>query len=72
MVKGQNEIAPHPRGRRVAPQKRTFWSDLPGIWTIENRGGNEVLDAFRLDYWFFLVIPAAPQNKPEEPDKSAD
>jgi len=73
MVKGQNEVPSDPRGRRVAPQNRTFWSDWPGVWILENRVGNGVLDAFRLDYWFFLIIiPAAPQNKPEEPGKSAD
>lgn len=27
MVKGQNEVPSDPRGRRVAPQNRTFWAE---------------------------------------------
>jgi len=38
MVKGQNEVVSDPRGRRVAPENRTFWSDLPGVCAIENQG----------------------------------
>jgi hypothetical protein len=32
VVKGQNEVAPHPRGRRVAPQNRTFWPGIRFFW----------------------------------------